>query len=136
MIGSSEHTEQAAVISWARYNVYNWPDLKWLHAIPNGGKLATATARNGHTFPREAMRLKDEGLLPGVSDLFLPAARGGYFGLYIEMKHGRNKPSLEQRDFISAVTERGYKAVVCWSAQEAISALTEYLLEPATKSGC
>ena len=33
----SEDTEQMAVVSWARWNVQKYPELKWLHHVPNGG---------------------------------------------------------------------------------------------------
>ena len=33
----SEDTEQINVMEWARWNVSKYPELKWLHHIPNGG---------------------------------------------------------------------------------------------------
>ena len=57
-----------------------------LIAIPNGGK------RN----PREAGRLKAQGVKAGVSDLLLPFSSQGAHGLWIEMKAGRNKLTPNQ----------------------------------------
>src|SRR5262245_2454932 len=51
-------------------------------AIPNGGARDTITAG----------RLKAEGVKAGVPDCFLPVARGGWFGLFMEFK----KPEREK----------------------------------------
>lgn len=44
----SEDTEQINVVSWANWNVNRYPELKWLHHVPNGG------SRN----KQEAVKLK------------------------------------------------------------------------------
>lgn len=33
----SEDTEQINVVSWANWNMNRYPELKWLHHVPNGG---------------------------------------------------------------------------------------------------
>lgn len=126
-IGGSEHNEQVAVINWARSNTYKAPVLRWLHAIPNGGKLQFRYNSAGKRYSPEAMKLLDEGMLPGVSDLFLPAARKGFHGLYIEMKYGRNTLSDEQERFLEAVNGEVYLGMACWGADEAIEAISAYL---------
>jgi hypothetical protein len=113
----SEHGEQVAVIQWAQLQSGRWPQLRWLHAIPNGGHRGGATGA----------RLKAEGVKPGVPDLFLPVPRGGYSGLYIEMKVKPNKPTLAQAEWIDAMNEFGYSAWICYSADEAIAAITDYM---------
>lgn len=117
-----EDTEQENVISWANWHLREYPELKWLHHIPNGGKRNKA----------EAARFKAQGVKAGVSDLFLPAAHGGYFGLYIEMKYGKNKPTDQQKEFIADMQQAGYDARVAYSAQEAIEILQKYLMLPVT----
>lgn len=118
-----EDTEQENVISWANWHLREYPELKWLHHIPNGGKRNAA----------EAARFKAQGVKAGVSDLFLPAAHGGYFGLYIEMKYGDNKPTRQQAEFMNDMLFAGYKTKVAYSAEEAIDELRKYLQEPETK---
>lgn len=113
----SEHGEQCAVIEWAAMQQGRWPQLRWLHAIPNGGHRGGATGA----------RLKREGVKPGVPDLFLPVPRNGYCGLYIEMKVKPNKPTLAQAEWIDAMNEFGYSAWICYSADEAIAAITDYM---------
>jgi len=51
----------------------------------------------------------------------------GYHGLYIEMKAGRNKPSDEQITIMAKLQNEGYKCVVCWSLDEFIKAVDEYI---------
>lgn len=109
----SEAEEQALLMRWAEYI----PELKWLFAIPNGGSR--------HRL--EAINLKRQGVKKGVSDLCLPLPRGGYNGLYIEMKVGRNKPSEEQKEFLRYVVSNGYCGVVCYGFDEAQKVITKYL---------
>lgn len=115
---SSEHAEQVAVIEWARLNAGRWPELAWLYANPNGAALPKRQDRFGRWYTPQARKLLAEGMLPGVSDLFLPAARGGYHGLYVEMKYGKNTVTPEQRDFLDAMTAFGYQAVAAWGADQ------------------
>lgn len=112
-----EDTEQMKVINWANWNINKWPELKWLFHIPNGGKRNKA----------EAARFKMAGVKAGVSDLELPVARGKYHGLFIEMKYGKNKATDAQEEFIEFVKQKGYLAVVCNGADEAINVLEQYL---------
>lgn len=74
----------------------------------------------------EAARFKAEGVKAGVPDLCIPIARGGYHGLFIEMKFGRNKPTDEQMKWLSTLERNGYMATVCWGAEEAISVIEQY----------
>lgn len=99
-----ESLEQKALIKWARASTGTHPELAFLYAIPNGGR------RNA----REAKTLKDEGVLRGVSDMFLPVRRGEFNGLYIELKRrDGGVVSREQKDFINFVTTQGFRAEVC-----------------------
>jgi len=79
----SESNEQIALFQWVSYQLKRYPELELLYHIPNGG----------HRYATTAKRLKAEGVKAGVPDLCLPVARGGYYGLYIEMKAGKNKPT-------------------------------------------
>lgn len=117
-----EDTEQIGVIEWAEWHTSQYPELKLLHHIPNGGK------RNAV----EAARLKAMGVKAGVPDLFLPVPRGGYAGLYIEMKYGKNKPTDKQSEWIAALRQQGYKVTVCYSGAEATHELESYLCRPHT----
>ena len=113
----SEDTEQINVMEWARWNVNKYPELKWLHHIPNGG------SRN----KREAVKLKQMGVKAGVSDICLPYPKGIYCGLYIEMKFGSNRKTEEQKAFLQDMEEAGHFVVTCYSAEDAVRVIEEYL---------
>lgn len=122
----SEHAEQVDVIAWAALMTPAYPELGLLFAIPNFsgrlGKVPPVAAL------RQAANLKREGRKKGVPDLMLPVARHGKHGLFIEMKRTKGgASSAEQRAWIAALTEQGYKAVVCKGAEAAITTLREYL---------
>jgi len=123
----AEHDEQCAVIEWALYSRGKAPDLEWLFAIPNGAKLPYLRNKKGQRFSPQAEWLLREGLKPGVSDLFLPSAKGGFNGLFLEMKFGKNTVTPEQKMFMDAVEKNGYKVAVCYTAVDAIGVLCDYL---------
>lgn len=93
------------------------PDLDLIHAIPNGG-LRTKL---------EAVRLKNEGVLPGVPDLFLPVARNGYHGLYLEFKKPGGVLSPDQLKIIPRLQAQGYRVGVWYSANNALAEIMEYM---------
>lgn len=114
----TEAQEQTAVFNWAAVMVRRWPELRLLHHIPNGG------SRNA----REAHNLRMQGVKAGIPDIFLPVARGGWHGLYIEMKRRKGgRLSDEQAAMLEALREQGYCAWVCKGANDAIDLITEYL---------
>ena len=88
-----------------------------MFAIPNGG----------YRRPLEALRFKKQGVKSGVSDIFLPLPRGGYHGLFIELKVGKNKPTRNQLDFLSDMEKEGYQCKVCYGSDEAIANILNYI---------
>jgi len=125
----SEHTEQAAVIDWARRNKGAFPCLAWLHAIPNGAKLPYRKNAKGQRYSPEASKLKAEGLTPGVPDLFLPWPARGYHGFYVEMKAPGKIQDVRdgQRDFMAYAEGAGFLCQVHDSVDSAIEALKWYI---------
>jgi len=115
MIKLSEHQEQCLLINWFRlqYKQYS----KHLFSIPNGGSRHIVTAVN----------LKAEGVLAGVSDLFLMIPKGEYHGMFIEMKAKTGSVSEKQKEFMAAASSMNYLAVVCYGFDEAKTAITNYL---------
>ncbi|KLU64041.1 VRR-NUC domain protein [Desulfosporosinus acididurans] len=112
-----ESDEQISLFQWAKLAQGKYPELKLLHSIPNGGK------RNA----REAARLKQEGEKAGVSDIFLPVARGNHHGLYIELKVRGGKLSDNQKWWIAETTKQGYYSTVCFGWVEAKDVIEDYL---------
>ena len=79
--GRSEHVEQREFVSWFRKN---YRGIRII-AIPNGGQRNIATAA----------RLKAEGVMRGVPDLYVPE-----WMLWIEMKKANGgRISPEQKDW-------------------------------------
>jgi hypothetical protein len=99
------------------------PELRWLYSVPNGGARSATTAA----------LMRAEGVRRGVPDLVLPVARGGHFGLYVEMKRpGRHSTTREQREWIAGLIEQGYRAVVCVGWDAAREEIVRYLDQPRT----
>lgn len=121
----TEHEEQVALFQWAEANEERWPGLANLFAVPNGGYRPMVTAA----------QLKAEGVRSGVPDCFLAVPRSGvhnvgrYHGLFLELKRvdRSNHATPLQKEWIERLSQYGYKAVVCYGAQEAIEAIKAYL---------
>lgn len=113
---SSEHDLQTACVNWFRMQYREYAHL--LIAIPNGGQRDVRVAR----------KLKAEGVVAGVPDLFLAVARGQSHGLWIEMKNGKvGRVSEHQYYMLDALARQGYKGVVCRTFDEFMKEINEYL---------
>ena len=88
-----------------------------IYAIPNGG----------HRNEIVAKKLKDEGVKAGVADVAVDVPCNGYHGLKIEMKAGKNRVTKEQAEFLKMAAHFGYATVVCYTAEEAIKTIEDYL---------
>lgn len=121
-----ELQEQAALFSWARNPavVRLYPELALMSCSLNGVKLSKA----------QAGKAKAAGMLKGEHDVRLPVARGGYIGLSIEMKAGKNKPTQEQLDYGHLMAAEGWCIRYCWSWTEAQAEILAYLAWP--RFGC
>lgn len=114
----TEAEEQENVISWAELAIVQYPELKLLHHIPNGGSRDV----------REAVNLKRQGVKSGVPDLCLPVPRGKYHGLYIELKRIKGgRVSDEQQQWLTELQNVGYRAVVCKGWEAAKTEIEWYL---------
>ena len=116
---ASERQHQQAVMKWARQPSIRdrWPELALLHHIKNettGGAAEVAAD-------------KAMGVKKGVPDLCLPVTRGGFHGLYIEMKTPSGRASDAQRWWMMELTKQGYRAVVCHGYDAAVAELCWYL---------
>lgn len=128
-----EHQHQSDLFFWVDLHLNTYPELRYFHAIPNGAKLPYTRRQDGVRFSRQAVYLKQEGLRKGVPDTCLPVPRGGYYGLYIEMKTEKGKLTDEQTDYLTFLNHQGYLACFCRGAQAAIVVLEWYLNLPNTR---
>lgn len=117
----TESQDQRTLFNWIRLQ----PEIKYIaYAIPNGAVLAGNNVRRA----RQMSVLKSTGLLPGCPDIAIPLPRGGYSGLFIELKRRKGgKVSVNQKNCLEALTQAGNKAVVCRGCDEAIKAIEDYL---------
>ena len=106
---------QKNCVRWFRFA---YPQLI-IFSIPNGGSRNVI----------EAVRLKDEGLLAGVSDLFMPKPNKNYAGLFIEMKAPGGKPTLSQVHFMEKMLSLGYDCKICYSFDDFRSTIDNYLAD-------
>jgi hypothetical protein len=108
-----EHATQVAYFNWARLH----PEARRAYAIPNAAKRTM----------RMAAYMKAEGLRKGVLDIHLPIARGGCHGLWIELKHGNNDLTPEQKEEAQRLADDGFAVYACWGAIVAIELTQQYL---------
>ena len=113
-----EHELQVACVEWFRYQ---YPRLsKRLFAVPNGG----------YRDRRTAAKLKDEGVISGVSDLILLKPNKHFHALLIEMKvtEKYSRQSSEQKEWQKELTSLDeYKYVVCRSIDDFMREVNDYL---------
>lgn len=114
---NGEHQEQKTLFDFIRLHEGQHPELTLIYAIPNGGKRHVGVAR----------KLKAEGVRAGVADIHVPIPRRGFYGMWVEMKYGKNKLTIDQRVFLAAMSNRGYCTAVCYSWIDAAKEIFEYL---------
>lgn len=113
-----EKDDQMLLFEWLEYAACAHPELKMAYHIPNGGSRHA----------REAHNLRLQGVKPGVPDICLPVAKGGYNALYIELKRRKGgRVSDEQRAWIYALNQAGNRAVVCNGFEEARNEIESYI---------
>lgn len=107
----SEHQEQAGFVHWFRHQ---FPRVL-IFAIPNGEHRSVSVGK----------RLKAEGVVRGIPDLFIPA-----LGVWIEMKRVKGgKLSKEQRETIRYLEGIGHTVIVGRGAQDASRQLLQWMKE-------
>ena len=114
-----EAGEQIALFQWAQLMEQKYPELALLFHVPNGTSLKGGAIEGAH--------MKAQGVRAGVPDLCLPIARGGYHGLYIELKAVGGRVQDTQRVWIERLTAQGYRAAVCFGFEAAKAEIEKYL---------
>ena len=117
----SESEHQIRLFAEVDLLIPKYPELALLFHIPNGELRAKATAA----------RLKACGVKSGVPDLFLPVARHGYNGLFIELKSLKKgaAPTIQQEDWLNSLSNNGYRAEIAYGWREALAVIREYISE-------
>lgn len=107
----AEIDEQINVVTWCRMQ-----GIRIIH-IPNEGKRSQYVGR----------QLVAAGLAKGFPDLFIPIPKGGFHGMAIEMKFGKNTLTEEQRDWLRFLKDQGYAVHVSYSFEDARHKITQYM---------
>lgn len=128
----TEDGNQAALFCWAALNTEQYPQLKNLFAIPNGG--------NRHIV--EAIKFVGTGTRSGVPDICLAwpvkfkcSMVTKYHGLYIELKINKYRISKnggcsnKQLEWHERLRNSGYCVKICYGWEEARDSLLDYLME-------
>lgn len=113
----SEHSEQVALFEALAITTKKEPALRWAFAIPNGF----------YSTPAQKRKMRNEGLKPGVWDIFVPIPARGFHGMFVEMKFGSNKLTSEQEEFGEYISKSGYFRHVAYDWQDAYKAICNYL---------
>lgn len=104
----SEHDEQRGLVNWFRTQ---FPGVL-IFAVPNGEKRSISVAK----------RLKAEGVVRGVPDLYVPA-----WNLWIEMKRQKGGSlSKEQKGMIEYLHGIGHTVIVGKGATDASRQVLEF----------
>lgn len=122
----SESWEQKTLFRW--WNVYrsgNCPGAL-MFAIPNGGARDAVTGS----------RMKAEGVLAGVPDVFLAWPSKGRHGLFLELKRAKGGNVSEAQKIITVILrDAGYGVAVCHGWEAARSVILQYLEDDETGGG-
>jgi len=111
----TESNEQIAAMDWLRAQ---HPNIA-LHTLHIGNERK-ASYYAGYI-------MKRMGVLKGASDLFMAWPCGGFHGLFIEVKSKIGRPTAEQKAFLQRMKDVGYRAEICYGAEEVISTMKSYL---------
>jgi len=124
---TTEADEQAALFRFAAEFERYYPELALLNGSLNGVKLTIG----------QGVKAKAAGMKKGFPDINLPVSRGGYHGLFIELKIKpyRNhkgkmvypQTSKEQLWWIDQLNKYGYRAVICKGFDSARAEILTYL---------
>ena len=106
---STEHMEQVGFVQWFRLK---FPETL-IFAIPNGEYRAMTTAK----------KLRAEGVVSGVPDLYIPC-----YGLWVEMKRREGGTlSDEQKRIHDYLRSIGDKVIVGYGAEDASRKVLELI---------
>lgn len=111
----SEHQIQSSFFQLLRLKYKSIAPYCW--ATPNGGFRHWSTA----------CKLKREGVMAGVFDVFVAWPINGKHGLFIEFKTGKNSLTDAQKVFMRKMVTNDYSCCVCYSVDEAFHYLRCYL---------
>jgi len=121
--------EERAQVAVVRYIGLKYPNVLFHHSPQE-----TYTKSNFQKWKNRMM-----GTRKGCPDILIFEPTKGFYsltgpdvivppiGLAIEMKHGRNKCTPDQNNFLNELEKRGWQTAVCYDSEEAMHVIDEYL---------
>jgi hypothetical protein len=122
----TEHEIQSGIFAELAQYHGKIAGLEWVHSIPNGAKLPYTKGKDNRRICNQAVWLKNEGMTPGISDIFGPAPRGGYHGIYVEVKSRIGKASEEQKAFMEYAAGEGFYVCLVRTINEGVGQILGY----------
>jgi hypothetical protein len=120
----TEHHEQVMLFQWLELMANKHPELAAAFAIPNAGGYSGGFRSN----VARVQRMKREGVRSGVPDVFVPVPRGGFHGLFLELKRQKGGSiTPEQKAWHAVLIRHGYQVAVCKGFEAAKQAVESYL---------
>lgn len=114
-----DRPEERMYIAFVKEFKYRWPKLlEFLYRTEHGGYVVS---------PQEAKTRKATLVKGGPPDYSLYLKNKKHCSLYIEFKVDNNKQQDNQIVFERIITACGAKYVTCWSAEEGIEEVKQYL---------
>ena len=80
-------------------------------------------------FQSQRNRAKRTGYSKGFPDLFIYEPKGIYHGLALEIKTHKGRATKEQKEWIEALNDRGYKSVIAKGLPEILDLIDSYMNE-------
>lgn len=117
---NNEETLQMAVV---KYIQLSYPKSRFCASL---GGIRTGI--------KQSIKAVKTGYVKGFPDLQVTEARGGYFGLFIELKTIKGRPTIYQTEWLKDLKERGYAAYICKGLPEALDTIDSYMSQSKTKS--
>lgn len=115
----SEAALQSEVVTRSLALAGEFEEIHLLHAIPSGDWRGWATGR----------KLKAQGVIPGIPDLFLPVPRAGFHGLYIELKKASGAIKPDQWKIMEELHRQGYCVRISNDLLTTLVIIRDYLEE-------
>lgn len=103
----------------SEFELHRWT-VQLLHRLSYQHVKFWHTPNGEERGARAAGKLAVMGVLPGVPDLIVFIRHKPHF---LELKHGRGQPSIEQRAFIAWAQDQGFPVAICRTQDEVAIAL-------------
>jgi hypothetical protein len=92
-----------------------------------------ASAGGVRTTISQARKMKASGYVKGFPDLQILEPKGGYHGMFLELKTLKGHPTAEQRQWVQHLSNKGYYAKIIKGIDNIIIEIDKYLKYKDTK---